>query len=314
MNFFRPYLIFLTNLACFCSVAEAWAAHAPIAVECQRAFGQVISQGYSLRVVKAREDGTKIYELRFQDGDLIFFKEDPQSQDLKYQIFDSQNLAVIATRAGENFGLQKYVAASVRSNHGAEIQDGARIIKTRPGILQKGKASLISPIDEFRKIHPGKEATARDISALLNSGDWPRIYADWKIFWRIFQQVDFNIANLSREGSSLYMFDLGDILNLPATRARMGIATDRQNMNINMPNRPWDLVEHRADFRQADPEFKKLVHDVVKASDEELAQKLGKNLSDSLGPNRGTVRDTVREMRFEAIRLERVLDLGPFDY
>ncbi len=269
---------------------------------------------FSAAVVKIRADGTKIYELRFPEGQTYYFKEAPRRADLRFEIFDDPKMAVLATHIAENFQLEKFIAPSSYFDAGIEIPLGETFLITHPGILQRGKTGLISPLDEFARLHPGKTPSAIELGKILNSGDWPRLYADWKIFWRIFQQTDLNIANLSRDADTLYMFDLGDLLNQPATRARMGIWRDAHNMHFNMPDKPWDRIEHRADLRQADPEFKKLVRDVAALSEDALAAKLGKNLNESLGKTRGSVSKLVHAMKYEANWLLYRLDRGPFDY
>ncbi|RYF33518.1 MAG: hypothetical protein EOO38_30115 [Cytophagaceae bacterium] len=127
-------------------------------------------------------------------------------------------------------------------------------------------------------------------------------------------QVDLNIANLARAGDRIALFDIGDALNLPGPRRQMGIQTASDEYLYNMPNQSGDRVEHRPDFRLADPEFKNLARVVANASDEQLAAILGKNLHDLLGHPRGRVKDHVIAMRNQARGIVSLLNRSPFDY
>lgn len=279
---------------------------------CQNLLAVAGPQTASL--VKVRDDSSRIFRLTDQNKKIFYFKEIPLRNSEERVIFDKLEMTVIATTAAKSLGLEKYVPHSEFVSEGITINLKGELTKTRPGVLQDGASDVVTPINEFRQTHKSQQPSLQDIQNVLNSGDWPRLYADWKIFWRIFMQVDLNIDNLGRRGKNLYIYDTGDLLNLPNARARMGIIREIDNLHFILPNRPGDRAEHRADFRLADPEFKKMAYTIATESDEETAKRLNRNLNDSFDPPRGSVREHVRTMKQQARIIVELLNKGPFDY
>ena len=285
---------------------------------CEHSFASIhptanSGKKYVATVVKTRDDKSKIYKIQTSEGQLLFFKENPNSNEEERLIFDDPEMSAIAFSASKSLGIGEHVA-SANLSPGVNLLVGGHTVHTRPGIMQAGFDHLITPIDEFMTAHPGVQPTAKDIQEILNTGEWPRLYADWKIFWRIFQQTDLSIANLARDGDALRIFDVGDLLNFNSVRSRMGIRSDLDNIHFNMPNASAQRVEHRADFRKADPAFRDLAKTIATESDEATAERLGKQLNDVFAPPRGSVRDHVREMKEQARRIVELLDKNPFDY
>lgn len=272
-----------------------------------------LSAPYTAKLVKTRDDGSRIFELKTAAGEIRFFKENFTHPASERAVFDDLSMTVLAASFAKKLGLEKNIPDAQWRNSLTFVQNG-ETLTTKSGVLQEGVSDLVTPIDDFRARFAGQSLNAENIRAVLNSDEWPRLYADWKIFWSIFLQVDLNIANLARQGNRLALFDLGDLLNLPAVRAQMGVRNPLEQIHYNMPNHPHDRVEHRADFRLADPEFKKLAHTIADGSDEFIANLLGKSLSDHFPAPRGSVREHVQAMRQEAKRIIGLLNRGPFDY
>ncbi|MBC7387074.1 MAG: hypothetical protein H7301_13055 [Cryobacterium sp.] len=275
--------------------------------------GEQFLPPYDARVIKTRDDTTVIYELRASNGAQYFYKENFQSAQGERAIFDDLGMAALAYRMAKETGLGDALPETAWRS-GVAVKIGDHVFRTRPGVLQAGIPEFVTPLDDFRKLHPDAALNSEALKEVLNSGDWPRLYADWKIFWNIFQQVDLNIANLARTGTKLIIFDLGDAFNLPASRKKMGVISEKEASKYAMPGNPNDFAEFRPDFRVADPEFKEFVRIIANASDEELAHFLGKSPDDYLISPRGQVRTHVQAMRNEATRILKILHQTPFDY
>ncbi len=275
--------------------------------------GDALHSPYGGTVIKTRNDQTKIYRVSMEEGKILYFKETFRGGSGERAVFDDLQSAVLATEAAKRLGLKKYVA-DIGWRDSLNLTVDGKSIHTRAGALQAEMPAIITPIDEFAIRYPGKPLTARGLQKVLNSGEWPRLYANWKIFWSIFMQVDLNIANLAHSGGQLALFDLGDALNLPGVRRQMGIRSAMEEFHFNLPNQSWDRIEHRPDFRQADPEFKNFAQVVANSSNEELAAILGKNLTDLLGHPRGLVKHHVTEMRNQAKRIVALLNRHPLSY
>lgn len=275
--------------------------------------GDALHAPYVGTVIKTRNDQTKIYRVTLEDGKVGYFKETFRGGSGERAVFDDLQVAVLATEISKKLGLHRFVADITWRDSLTVNVDGA-IVHTRPGALQAELPTIVTPLDEFAERFPGKPITAKNLQKVLNSGDWPRLYANWKIFWSIFMQVDLNIANLAKSGDHLALFDLGDALNLPGVRRQMGIRSNHEEFHFNLPNQSWDRMEHRPDFRLADPEFKNFAQVVANSSNEELAAILGKNLTDLLGHPRGLVKHHVAEMRNQAKRIVGLLNRHPFSY
>lgn len=275
---------------------------------------EVLLPPYSAQLVKSRDDGTRIYELRNPAGETFYYKENFVVAGGERAIFDDLSMTVIAASFAKRLGMEKYIPDAQWRNSLTFIGPQGELVTAKAGVLQEGVSGLRTPLDDFKVRFPGQRLNAENVHAILNSGEWPRLYADWKIFWSIFLQVDLNIANLARQGEHLALFDLGDLLNLPRVRAQMGVRNPLEQIHYNMPNHPGDRVEHRADFRLADPEFKQLARTIADGSDEFIADLLGKRLDERFPSPRGSVRDVVKAMRGEAKRITGLLNRGPFDY
>ncbi len=264
-------------------------------------------------IVKTRDDQSRIYQLKWEDGSIQYFKEKTINTELRHSTFDSPEMAVAAYHFLESFGLESYVPYSELSPGITLLLDG-KTITTRPGLIQESFSQLTTPIDDFTTKNPGVPPTARGIQSVLNSGDWPRLYADWKIFWQTTHQVDLSIANLFRQGNQLRIIDVGDLLNNSATRNEMGIRSFIENYHFNMPNIPSDRIEFRPDFRKADPEFISMVKSIGQESEESVAARFGKQLDDDLGFPRGKMRDIVKSVKNNAKKIVSRLNKDPFQY
>jgi hypothetical protein len=270
----------------------------------------------SATVVKLRKDGTRIF--RLVSGDKVsFFRETPMESGAiaeERAIFDDPNMPGLVYQFTRGLGIDEVVPRATYEKSGINISLQGAMIRTRPGAIQDEVKGLTTPIDEWKKLHPGQEPRASDIEKVLNTGQWPRLYANWKILWRLMNQVDLSIENLAEKNGQIAIFDLGDAFNLPASRSRMGIAQDMDNMNFNMPNKAWDRVEFRADFRKADQAFKNLVRVIATENDEATAHRLGMGLDEILPSPRGRIRDHVASIKSEASRLLELLNRDPFSY
>ncbi len=264
-------------------------------------------------VIKRRPDSSIIYRYTEPSGRLMYYKESPLEMNDHARVFDRLQTTMLVSNFAESLGLSKYVAKAEASGGVTLIIDG-KVTKTRPGILQNGAGDLITPIDVFTSTGSDRRPTIYDIQKVLNTGDWPRLYANWKIFWTIFMQIDLNIANLARKGSDNFIFDTADAFHLPEVRLWMGIPDMNANLNISPPNSPSIRIHHRADFRLADPEFKNMAKILATESVEETAKRFGMSLTDELPGPRGLILTHVRAIKSQAKWIVRALDLSPFDY
>jgi hypothetical protein len=310
------HLQFFVSIALFLSIsAPAYSAEVPtnppypIPPECT----EVVTPAYTATIVKERNDRTKIYRVDHPRGGTLYFKENGRLTDYERSVFDDLKIAALTTKMAQALGLNAHLPEIQWRERLSLVIDG-EMITARPGALQAEMQNLVTPIDDFKRLYPHQPVTPRGIQKVLNSGDWPRHYANWKIFWSIFHQVDLNIGNLAKMGDKTAIFDIGDALNLPAVRRDMGISRSLHEVYFNLPNQPGSRAEHRADFRLASPEFKNLAHVVATSSLEELAALMGKNLEDTLNPPRGKVRDHLTAMKNQAKRIVPLLNRGPFDY
>ncbi len=267
-------------------------------------------------VIKKDKKGIRIFRIQNENGQTSYFKEAPpyDTAPRLHLIFDDTEMPVIAHSIAKSFGLEQVVPNAVFQPNGIVLSVKGKQLQTKPGILQEGVNDLITPIDDFFLKNPGKQPTAAGIQTILNQGEWPRLYADWKILWRIFMQTDLNIANLAHHNGRLCVFDTGDLLSLPNIRMEMGIIQDSHNSDFNMPGNHWDRIEHRPDFRKADPEYKNLVLKIANESEEATSARLGKSLDDFFKPPKGSVRDHVRFMKQEARKVLELLERDPFSY
>ena len=282
---------------------------------CEAKFGR-LGPAPTATVVKLRKDGTRILRLVNSSG-VSYFREMPMASGAVAQekaIFDDPRMPGLVFKFTRGLGLEGVVPQATYEKEGIEVVLDGHVVKTRPGAVQAEVSGLTTPIDEWKKLHPGKNPKAKDIAEVLSTGEWPRLYANWKILWRLMGQVDLSIENLAEKDGQIAVFDLGDAFNLPKTRARMGVSRDLDNMNFNMPGNAFDRVEYRADLRRADKPFRDLARKIATESDEETAARLGMKLDDRLPEPRGTIGDHVASMKFEARRILEMLDADPFGY
>ncbi len=305
---FRLLLLTLIGIPLL-AVAQEGIPH----VNCGGLFNPPTELPLQASIVKTREDSSKIYEFKSTAGKILYFKEITNSLTYERSVFDTAEMSVLAYSFAKSFNLESVVPYAELSP-GITLETGGVRVFTRPGVIQAGVSGLVTPLDEFKKKFPKTILSAKKLHAILNDGEWPRLYADWKIFWRITMQVDLNIANLAREGEHLRIFDLGDILNFDGVRKQMGIFSGIDNFIFNLPDKPWEKALHRADFRKADPEFVEIAHAVATESAEATAARFGKRIEDVLSPPRGKMSDHVAAMKKQARWIIESLNKSPFHY
>jgi hypothetical protein len=203
--------------------------------------------------------------------------------------------------------VENYPAGIRITVNGADLQ-------TAPGTLQEPILGMVSLLDQVREtVQPGSSLERTELHNLLNREPWDRIYADWKIFWAVFLQIDLNIGNLALQGSDAAIFDLADSLNSSQVRFEMGVRTDCDRFLFNLPGQPSARVLHIPDFRRADPQFKELPAKILGLSDEELASRMGRpDLDQPLGNERPVVRMIIREVKTQARWVQGLLANAPF--
>ncbi len=166
---------------------------------------KVFADEQSAVVVKVRSSGARIFKL--EDG--RYFKEESTFNSFADRVFNDDVAGVIAFKLFQSFGVGRYIANSEYVKEGLSLVVDGKVIQTRSGILQKGHEGIETPLSAHQTLFGLPSVHSKQIHNVLNSGDWSRHYANWKLIWMLLRQTDLNIANLGIYRGQVFIFDLG---------------------------------------------------------------------------------------------------------
>ncbi len=263
------------------------------------------------KLIKTRHTGTRIFRLTDANGVVTYFKENDPHPSSKEQVFTNNRMGVLARNLFESFGLNGYIAKTVDHPEGMEVSIDGQIIKLSPGILQEGRAKIVTVLDQYKEQNGRNATDTSQLQPLLNTPEWAKHYANWKLAWTLLRQVDLNVANLGISDGKLFLFDLGDALNKVSDRCQFGICSHEHQFDINFPDNANDRREHRPDFRNASDDLKAMIRSLANSSAADVAERLGIKASEILHSPREDILTTARSIRDAARWLSERLDQSP---
>jgi hypothetical protein len=293
------FLVCFLTVPTYASTAEASASSVN---SCEVLFSQVSGQ-----LVKVRSSGAKIVRL----GDGSYYKETSEFTSFEDQVFNSDRVGVYGYALFSSFHLQRYIAKA-EAMGGLDVTIDGKVQHLKAGVVQEGRDDIRTPLDEFRQVSGRKAVSSDQLHTVLNSGDWPRHYANWKLIWSLMRQTDLNIENLGISRNRVFIFDTGDAFNTDEVRSRFGVSTAAQNFDYNFPHRAGDRVRHVPDFRIADENLKQMVRTIAREPLDALRARMGEDFfKTAVRGQGGSPEQIVLSIWKEAKNLASLLDSPP---